>query len=141
MFEALFWNKAEQRAMERVRARLADHVDHRRHGMTGLRGVVVGDDVELLNAFHGEVLHQSTDNQIFVVATIHVGVDLAAITAVDADVAHAAFGRIKSLGLPDAGNQRFQAREIAIQNGERGNFTLRNRADNLRAGDFDLRRS
>src|ERR1035438_2198107 len=97
--------------------------------MAGLGGVVVGNDVELLDAFHGEVLHQSTDDQVLVVATVHVGVNLTAIAAVDADVAHAGFSRVKPLSLAYTGNQGFQSGEIAIQDRERGHLGRRYRAD------------
>src|ERR1039458_8623266 len=97
--------------------------------MAGLGGVVVGDDVELLDAFHGEVLHQSTDDQVLVVATVHVGVNLTAIAAVDADVAHAGFSRVKPLSLAYTGNQGFQSGEIAVQDRERGQLGRRYRAD------------
>src|ERR1035437_1123228 len=97
--------------------------------MASLGSVVIGDDVELLNAFHGEVLHQSTNHQVFVVATVHAGVNLAAIATVYADVTHAGLGRVKSFRLAYPGNQGFQSGEITVKDRKRGHLGRRNAAD------------
>src|SRR5450759_791554 len=102
--------------------------------MAGFGGVMVGDDVELLNAFHGEVLHQSTNHQVFVVAAVHASVNLAAIATVYADVAHTGFGRVKPLSLTYTGNQGLQSGEIAVEDWKRDHLGRRNRTDHGRGG-------
>src|ERR1017187_4268764 len=101
LVERTVLEQGEHRAVYRGGAGFGDHVHLGRHRMASLGRVMVGHDVELLDAFHGEVLHQSTDHQVFVVATVHVGVNLTAIAAVDADVAHAGFSRVKPHPRPN----------------------------------------
>ena len=126
--------------MDRVGAGLGHHIHHSGNRMASFRSVVVGDDVEFLDALHGEILDQSTDYEVLVVAAIYRGVNLTAIAAINANISYTRFGRIESFGLAHARNQSFQPGEVAVQN-RKGSYLCRgNRTHDRGGGSLNQRR-
>ena len=103
------------RPVEVVGSGLGDHVNHAAHGSTAFCRPAVLQHLELLNSFVGKVLEQTADHVIFVIATIHVHIQLPAVAPIHGNVSDASLGRIETTRGTRFGHNGRQIGKCAIQ--------------------------
>ncbi len=112
--------------MDGVGSGLDDDVSHAADRMASFCTVLIGHYVELLDGFDREILHQATDDQIFVIATVHIDVQLTTVTAIDADVADSSLGGVESFSWSHPRDQGHEFGNVPIQDWKLGDFRGRN---------------
>src|SRR5262249_8363715 len=101
----------EARAVKLVLAGLGDDVDRRAFAPTVGGGEALRADDEFLHGFERELHHRTADGVVFVINAVDGDVDVAPLSAVDAEDRIAHFGRV-------IGGNRLHARSEKSQIGE-----------------------